>query len=266
MPPVRKRLPLRIGTFAILGIILAMLYSACATMPPLFVGLDPATPTVAPATNTPTLPSPTNTPTNVPATEPPTVEPTAVSTDTPIPEAAAETEVAETPVDDEDGAEIEASDGMPRTFPHKVAGREECTQCHEVEAGQEPSPASHAGWSDSVCLVCHIPADGSVTALPLPEKASPDFCLSCHGPYDQLIALTTGYTIGAGMRGEGLAANPHSYVPHESANIIECKSCHTVHPLPVLSLDEIKTPNTNYCFAACHHEDTFEPCSDCHNE
>lgn len=258
MPPVRRRPSLGSSTLVILGIILAMLMAACATMPPLFVGLNPATATVVPLANTPTPVPPTVAPTAVP--------PPLAPTDTPMPEATAETAGTELPADNTDGNETEGSDGMPEQISHKVAGREECSQCHEVEAGREPSPASHAGWNDSVCLLCHIPSDGSVAALPLPVKASPDFCLSCHGPYDQLIALTANYVIGAGMRGEGLAANPHGFVPHESANIIECKSCHTVHPVPVISLDEIQKANTNYCFAACHHEDTFDPCSDCHND
>jgi hypothetical protein len=144
-------------------------------------------------------------------------------------------------------------------IPHKYEGREDCLDCHEVGDGKHAAPDSHEGYSNDLCLYCHAPEEDDVIAPPLPDDASPEFCLGCHGPYEELMERTADTLTDD----DGVKANPHMHVPHESTTITSCKFCHEVHALPVIP-EEIPQADAGYCFAACHHEQNYEPCTECH--
>lgn len=97
-----------------------------------------------------------------------------------------------------------------------------------------------------------------------------DECISCH-PMDEVSTVSADYVAESGE-----VANPHRTVdedatnPHEatgSEKVIDCGKCHTAHESDTPSADDIKLPeNVNYCYTKCHHQRTFEDCSDCHND
>lgn len=147
-------------------------------------------------------------------------------------------------------------------IPHKFRSREECTECHEADEGRHASPPDHVGYTDDLCVYCHEPEEDNIAMTPLPEDADTEFCLACHSPYEELMATTEELVVAF----DGETANPHMYVPHDSDKIVSCKNCHDVHILPVMAPQEIPQADGNYCFAACHHEETFEPCVNCHDE
>jgi hypothetical protein len=160
---------------------------------------------------------------------------------------------------DESAALVEVADG-PSPLTHGLQGREECIDCHAVDDNRSPAPADHAGYSDAVCLFCHMPEEGRAAIPPLPEKAETGFCLTCHGSFEDLMMITAGMIVDE----LGIEGNPHMYVPHDGNQMLSCDSCHTVHALPVPLGEEIPEANIQYCYAACHHERTFEACDACH--
>jgi hypothetical protein len=40
-------------------------------------------------------------------------------------------------------------------IPHDLEGREDCLLCHDPEGQVKPAPASHAGYVNSQCMLCH---------------------------------------------------------------------------------------------------------------
>lgn len=97
-----------------------------------------------------------------------------------------------------------------------------------------------------------------------------DQCVSCH-PLDEVASASTEY-----LTESGETANPHRTVdadapnPHEATGnekAIDCGKCHTAHESDTPAADDIELPqNINYCYVQCHHQRTFEECSDCHND
>ena len=155
-------------------------------------------------------------------------------------------------------AEI-AAGVAPSAIPHKLERREACLDCHAVD-GREPAPANHAKYeTDDICLFCHMPEEGEASVPAQPDPVTKEFCLTCHGPFENLSALTADY-----VTPNGEEANPHVYVPHDKTTILECKNCHQPHELPVQNIDDIPQASLQYCYAACHHEQNFEPCTKCH--
>jgi len=182
---------------------------------------------------------------------------------------AADASAVETPEPVEEEAVAEATEeaategieegATPSSLTHALTRREECLDCHAVD-GREPAPASHVKYeTDDICLYCHMPEEGEAVIPPLPDPVTTEFCLTCHGPFEDLTALTAGYTVA-----DGTEANPHVYVPHDKTSILKCNLCHDPHPLPVQASDEIPQASLQYCYAACHHEFNFEPCTNCH--
>ncbi len=87
-------------------------------------------------------------------------------------------------------------------------------------------------------------------------------CLACHGPFDELAKSTAEYTTPSEEQ-----TTPHMYVPHEEpveANINDCTNCHTPHPIPPDSSEDVAKPNVDWCYTNCHHAYNLSPCSDCH--
>ncbi len=173
------------------------------------------------------------------------------------------TAAAEEVASDTDGsAEVESGDDAPPPMAHRLQGREECIECHAADDDRSPSPADHAAYTDAVCLFCHIPEEGEAVMPALPEEAEPEFCLACHGPFEDLSAVTADTLVDE----LGILGNPHMHVPHDGDKILSCDKCHDVHPIPLTPEDVVPEANIQYCYAACHHETTFEACSACHNE
>ena len=209
------------------------------------------------------------------ATEEPAAEEEAVeetATEEAVEEEAAEEEVAEeaaaedAPAEDaveEEAAEEEASEEeavavAASPIPHPLEKFEACDGCHDP-ASDEMLAVNHEAMTNDVCVYCHMPEEGEAALPELPEKAETEFCLACHGPIEDLQASTADY-----VTEEGLSGNPHMFVPHDSTTVFACSNCHDVHELPVTDPGAIESGDLNYCFAACHHERNFEPCTSCH--
>ncbi len=86
------------------------------------------------------------------------------------------------------------------------------------------------------------------------------YCLKCHGPFEKLAERTKDYATEFDEK-----VNPHTYVPHNSTEIVDCTQCHDPHPIPYKATDNIQKPSVDYCYS-CHHTQTFVSCSECHNE
>ena len=92
-------------------------------------------------------------------------------------------------------------------------------------------------------------------------------CLMCHYlSYAELSKHTVDYRDRWGEK-----VNPHIYVdearsnPHHERSIVpDCLRCHREHsdPWPT-DAERLIKPRLDYCYS-CHHEQTFEACSDCH--
>ncbi len=265
----KRNLPALFTLLAVLAS-LAMVFSACTSttfhlITPVAT-LDAAQPEAAATTDAaqPETPVDEATPEAVAeATAEPAAEVAAEATEAPAEEAVAEAteEAAEEPAAEagEDLTAEIAAGATPSAIPHKLERREACLECHAVD-GREPAPANHAKYeTDDICLFCHMPEEGEASVPAQPDPVTKEFCLTCHGPFEDLSALTADY-VGP----DGMAANPHVYVPHDKTTILECKLCHEPHQLPVQSIDDIPQASVQYCYAACHHEYNFEPCSKCH--
>ena len=134
----------------------------------------------------------------------------------------------------------------------------------------------------SLCLIVVVPGSAQSTSTPTQAPTSPPAtatkapvlpplrtadCLACHGPYEKIVAASASYKTE-----KGESVNPHTTSdgtklrPHASGKgVIDCSKCHRTHPLPFVSVKDVPTPNTNYCFLFCHHQDNFSPCSECHD-
>lgn len=88
-----------------------------------------------------------------------------------------------------------------------------------------------------------------------------DKCLACHGPYDKLIENSVQFKTSLGE-----TIVPHQYVPHEEKmDIPECTECHKPHTIPLEDKSTVVKPkDLKWCYANCHHQNNFQPCSDCH--
>lgn len=90
-------------------------------------------------------------------------------------------------------------------------------------------------------------------------------CLFCHEfQFSELAKLTADWADPWGD-----PVNPHTYVdedkadPHHGDKIVpDCLKCHKEHELPAPT-SKVADAKLNYCYS-CHHEQTFEVCSDCH--
>jgi hypothetical protein len=95
-------------------------------------------------------------------------------------------------------------------------------------------------------------------------------CLECH-PYDSVIETSAKYVMPSGETG-----SPHRYInpdnvkqPHTPTGvegIPECSNCHKVHALPPAEPIDLSKIPVEWCYTACHHQQTFALCSTCHKE
>ncbi len=131
--------------------------------------------------------------------------------------------------------------------------------------------AQHANQGFS-CLDCHVPTLSEQIAelqvqlsgdyrVPLAKMETDDeFCLrdGCHAREE-----IEQHTVVAD---DGTTVSPHTVTidesamqmqnPHESGGSVpSCSTCHTSHR---------PSQEIQYCYDSCHHTETFELCSDCH--
>jgi hypothetical protein len=145
------------------------------------------------------------------------------------------------------------------------------TFCHimepYVETWEDSTYGAHVHEeAGDTCLDCHEPTIGEqvkevVTFVtkqyeePLEIQHFPEeFCLKCHehGSLEELKERTKDYVI------LGEVHNPHDPHPGVDESVVkhfECWTCHKMHQ---------KSGGTEYCFTVCHHDRTFEVCSNCH--
>jgi hypothetical protein len=68
----------------------------------------------------------------------------------------------------------------------------------------------------------------------------------------------------------GETTSPHRYVPHDSkaaSAIPECTNCHEAHPIPPPSGSiDLSKVTVNWCYGACHRQNNFTPCAQCHTD
>ena len=130
----------------------------------------------------------------------------------------------------------------------------------DADKGDGAGQAESAGQANAAAPEKKVEAKEVVT----------DECISCHS-LDEVSAASADYVAESGE-----VANPHRTVdedapnPHEATGyekVIDCGKCHTAHESDTPSADDVKLPeNVNYCYTKCHHQRTFEDCSDCHND
>lgn len=101
---------------------------------------------------------------------------------------------------------------------------------------------------------------GSVPMVLVDDKLTPEQCLACHGDFKDIAAKSEEYVNEFGEK-----VNPHRYVPHDSTKLPECLSCHKQHEIPPKGKVEQTDMTMDYCYS-CHHTQTFEKCTDCHQE
>ncbi len=111
---------------------------------------------------------------------------------------------------------------LPATVKHDLAGRQNCLMCHAVDL----LPVTHktAGFSNSDCLLCHVPLDqrSAVIATPAPATATPT----------------------------QEASAPASAIPHPLEGYEDCITCHNIGGMKP--------------FPADHEGFTKETCTTCH--
>jgi hypothetical protein len=113
-----------------------------------------------------------------------------------------------------------------------------CLDCHELEAVEQVHEEAVAG----------TPIRG--------RTAEMESCFDCHvanehTSYAEVIERTTDYLI------DEQNINPHDAHPaSEVVGQLECRYCHQMHGESGL---------VNGCYnSTCHHEHTFESCTECH--
>ncbi len=95
-----------------------------------------------------TTPTTTTKPTTTTTTKPTTTKPTTTTPTTITPTTTKTTQATTT-------ATTTASSGIP-TIPHSLTGRDDCLLCHKTGVGgAQPVPASHASYTNAMCLSCH---------------------------------------------------------------------------------------------------------------
>lgn len=119
-------------------------------------------------------------------------------------------------------------------------------------------------WQSSAPMITAAIAASPGTSQPSPPAAgvSKELCLDCHVSFDELAQSTAGYVAPSGEKG-----TPHRYVPHEKKDLSAipgCSNCHQPHPMPPPSPMELPKASVDWCFGACHHENNFKSCKECH--
>lgn len=125
-----------------------------------------------------------------------------------------------------------------------------CLDCHEAELATQIAE-----------LQVQMSGDYRIPFAKM--KVEDEFCMrdGCHS-HDEVVTGTANY-----VAADGTKINPHEQTmdpnnrgrvnPHTTSDAIPCATCHTAHR---------PSAQMNYCYDTCHHTQTFEVCSDCHEE
>ena len=145
----------------------------------------------------------------------------------------------------------------------------DCAYCHVMASYTESLEdatllASVHAQEELVCLDCHEQAvleqvheEAKPGAPRLKQRRFPDeSCFGCHVPnehtsYEEVLEITKDYTVDDEKINPH---DPHAGVEGSEQEQLECYRCHKMHK---------QSPGINYCYG-CHHERTFENCSECH--
>jgi hypothetical protein len=130
----------------------------------------------------------------------------------------------------------------------------QATPSTTIAADATSAPSAEAGQAEA----SSAEAVSSATVVEGPKDTA--YCLKCHGPFEKLIDKTKGYVSQFDEH-----INPHQFVPHDSISVPDCAECHEAHPIPFKAESAPASPELTYCYS-CHHTQTFETCSQCHNE
>jgi hypothetical protein len=163
--------------------------------------------------------------------------------------------------------------GRPRQIPHPAGERTDCTICHDV--GDEsviPVPENHANFEQSLCALCHEPADTDIAGespqfqipgIPHLIESYEDQCVVCHATnatspfpdnHDNWMDDTCLFchelqdVSVAGAEGEKRERRPS--IPHTLEGREDCLFCHR--------LEGIKP------FPENHEDRPVERCQGCH--
>lgn len=130
----------------------------------------------------------------------------------------------------------------------------QATPTTTIAADATSAPSAEVGQPES----SSAEAVSGATVVEGPKDTA--YCLKCHGPFEKLIDKTKDYVSQFDEH-----INPHQFVPHDSKSVPDCAECHEAHPIPFKVESAPASPELTYCYS-CHHTQTFETCSKCHNE
>jgi hypothetical protein len=145
----------------------------------------------------------------------------------------------------------------------------DCSSCHNKQAATQQDSLTAAGIHQAVgtgCMGCHDDETAlakvhvDVVAGPVNVKrlkatsVEPETCVTsgCHSDGAEWMAATASSTMLTDYNGR--VVNPHDLPTSERHSELTCSSCHAGHQ----EFDPMAACLT------CHHMETFEPCSKCH--
>ncbi|MBI2906189.1 MAG: HYR domain-containing protein [Chloroflexi bacterium] len=128
--------------------------------------------------------------------------------------------------------------GPPR-IPHDLAGRSDCRACHATGlVGAPILPASHAGRTSDMCLLCHVPA----SQAPLPTPTPP-------------TGATAAPTVSGPPGAPSATATPvlgPPRIPHDLAGRSDCRACHATGLVGAPILPASHAGRTSDTCLLCH--------------
>ena len=134
-----------------------------------------------------------------------------------------------------------------QAVPHPTEGKEDCLSCHKAGGAATVPPATHASFTNAMCLNCHKPA---AVAQPTQAAAQPTQATA------QPTRPTAQPTVTAAAPGQPTAtarpAQPGapSLIPHPLEGRSQCSTCHGIAGLKPYPRDHIGRPDSG-CLQ-CH--------------
>ncbi|MCL2632376.1 MAG: hypothetical protein FWD45_04755 [Coriobacteriia bacterium] len=150
----------------------------------------------------------------------------------------------------------------------------DCTSCHSVEvASMDDILTAASAHTVLGCTGCHLDTDGKLTAAHENYSGTPDPTRLMYAKIPNSTCIGRGCHDDAGLAEDtaestaflelvGSTVNPHELpdCPEHTEKIF-CASCHKVHA----PIESVVGTASDICLG-CHHDNYFEPCSDCHQE
>ena len=149
------------------------------------------------------------------------------------------------------GSYLEGYENSDLLVAEHAANNVRCLDCHEAEISTQIAE-----------LQTQISGDYRIPLAKM--EVEDEFCLrdGCHSRAEIEDALADY------VAPDGTQINPHVQLidpnskgrvesPHNSGSEIACAECHTSHR---------DSKEISYCYKTCHHTETFEKCTDCHDD